>query len=107
MRLNGVVALKMSAPFYFPLKVKLIDRLEPKICILQDLCLSNVDIKLYDFSTLLRSTSHTLTHLSLERVRIIDAAASNDALLQLERIRALNTLRIDAPLTEVSGRRHG
>ena len=63
-----------------------------------------MDITLYDFALLLRSAGLTLTHFCIERVRIINSIASNDYLLQLQRVRVLNSLRIDVPLTEVRAR---
>ncbi|KAI6184605.1 hypothetical protein M3Y97_00614400 [Aphelenchoides bicaudatus] len=85
-QLNGLLELSMSAPFYFPI---------------QELCLCDVDIKLYDFALLMRCVSHSLQHLYLEQIRIIDSRESNDFILQLQRIRSLQSLRIDMPLSEI------
>lgn len=85
-RLNSLLELSMSAPFYFPIR---------------ELCLVDVRIKLYDFGLLIRCVGHTLQHLCLERLKIIDSTESNDYLIQLKRIRSLQYLRIDHGLSEV------
>lgn len=85
-RLNSLLELSMSSPFYFPIR---------------ELCLVDVRIKLYDFGLLIRCVGHTLRDLCLERLRIIDSTESNDYLVQLQRIRSLQSLRIDQALSEV------
>lgn len=85
-RLNGLLELSMSAPFYFPI---------------QQLCLTDVNIKLYDFGLLIRCVSQSLQHLCLERIKIVDSSESNDILVQLQRVRLLQSLRIDLGLSEV------
>ncbi|KAI6196455.1 hypothetical protein M3Y94_01112100 [Aphelenchoides besseyi] len=86
LQLGGQIVLEISAPFYMPI---------------QELALVEVAISLYDFAILIRAVSLSLHHLYLEKLRILDSTSSNDFLLELQRVRALSSLRIDLPLSEV------
>ncbi|KAI6193856.1 hypothetical protein M3Y96_01063100 [Aphelenchoides besseyi] len=90
MALGGQIVLEISAPFYLPI---------------QELALVEVAISLYDFAILIRAVSLSLQHLCLEKLRILDSTSSNDFLLELQRVRALYSLRIDLPLSENWARR--
>ncbi|KAI6179138.1 hypothetical protein M3Y98_00578100 [Aphelenchoides besseyi] len=86
LQLGGQIVLEISAPFYLPI---------------QELALVEVAISLYDFAILIRAVSLSLQHLCLEKLRILDSTSSNDFLLELQRVRALYSLRIDLPLSEL------